>query len=1155
MPTYGLPSDDSQPPSTPDRNLRYGSGSFRYDDNPSTTPAGPPPPSSAASFTPAGAPSESYLGSSVMRPFTAHKTANPGAPSAGSTNRNLFGRPQSSPKFPLANSMAAARSARQPSSLSREYGASKQSQSHGLQSSTFHIPTFDDSDEDEDEEEEPDEVAEADEEMKRYLEADIDEPEDESVDADEDEDMFLSMRHEKAGAGAGAGDQYNEPVFAGAAIYDEDTGQEANKDAGAAGNAMDEDFDFSFDNPDDSDPDFMQLVTPAATEKMRKEAEDIFRASTRRRSSLSGRALKFASTARDLYTELGSALITESPSVLLQTEELINQLYDEGIGTEEDSDKLDSWLSQIADNLTDTWRQYASSLPMPEGEHIAEVGPSPEDEPFRKASYVANLVLRLHHTRTGDPQTDALPRILFEWAQKNHDLYPGQASDVLSHRPCPAAHPLYWQTISSSLMRGNIAGAVQLLTDAGWGAVRKGPRGELAYTGKALENVQRAVDITIDMLKACPGNRHKENWDVFNSDWTLFRIQAKGSLDRLQRFAEGRGQDRPQFAMGGDYDYDNGGGASGRPSLASLARKAESQVPWDIYEHLHMTYEVAMGVPEAILDAAQDWCEATIGLFGWWDVDQTGDRDKSFRMSRSHGLQALALPAPSTGSDVWLDRLTTALHTAVASQFEPNPRNSVEMAIVSAFEGNNTAVIGFLRAWSLPVAAAVAELASLGQWLPKPESPNLISLESLDQEDLAILGMPARGKDEVEGVKDTTLVQYARELAGIDQLSPQRYGWEVAMEVLGRMDSAERSEEMVGELLRDILDALNVDSSDTVEKLWKILNELGMIAYAEDTAENFAEILARDSHRYGEALWYYALAHRPGKVREVLNLLTSYSLMQSAVFPPREDLDDHLHRLLTERSKTLEQYAQQDLEAAQLLGRMLSGYATLRKFYEIRDTPGLASMSSHKAAALRRQAATAIVAVISSSDDNIRGGLYDERRDAVVSEDFLLALLGEALAFVNSGSEVVITLDQMDALLKAVEDIETVSSTVFDAADEFFNLVLASAQGLKESTPYDLMRRKNTNTNTNTNTSASNLSVSSSHMLSGSTMLASQLHRSVSGGLSRTGGSAKRGWDWRSGLTAGAATSRDVLRMLRLGLSKDLSKLWLAEADTAPVVG
>lgn len=303
-------------------------------------------------------------------------------------------------------------------------------------------------------------------------------------------------------------------------------------------------------------------------------------------------------------------------------------------------------------------------------------------------------------------------------------------------------------------------------------------------------------------------------------------------------------------------------------------------------------------------------------------------------------------------------------------------------------------------------------------------------------------------------------------------------------------------------------------------------------------SQTYADILGEESHRYGEALWYYALAHRPGKVREVLNLLMSYSLLHSTVYPPANDLDDHLHKLLNERSQTLEQYAKQDLEAAQLLGRMLSGYATLRKYYEIRDTDGLASMSAHKSTSLRKQAASALIAVVASSDDNIRGGLYDETRDAVVSEDFILALLGEALPFVNQ-SPAVITLDQMDILLKAIEDIQTVNSTIFNAADEFFKLVLASAQGLKGSTPADLMRK-------------STGSLSGSYMLSGSSMLASQLNRSISGGAGLSRANTKRGWDWRTGLTANAS-AEDVLRVLRLGLSRDLATLWLADADNTPL--
>lgn len=204
---------------------------------------------------------------------------------------------------------------------------------------------------------------------------------------------------------------------------------------------------------------------------------------------------------------------------------------------------------------------------------------------------------------------------------------------------------------------------------------------------------------------------------------------------------------------------------------------------------------------------------------------------------------------------------------------------------------------------------------------------------------------------------------------------------------------------------------------------------------------------------------------------------------------------------------------------------MLSGYATLRKFYEIRDGEASASRG--------RRSAAALVAVVASSDDNIRGGLYDESRDAVVSEDFLLALLGEAMVLVGQ-SPPALTLEQMDVLLKAVEDLETVGTRVFSSCDEFFRLVLASAQGLKGSTPADLMQ------------STGGLG-GSFVMLSGSSVLASRLQRTVGAGAK-----VRRGWDWRSGLQAGAGAA-DVLRVLRLGFSRELAGVWLREADNVAV--
>ncbi|GKT60141.1 nuclear pore complex subunit Nup85 [Colletotrichum tofieldiae] len=1087
---------DSSPPSTPGQTPQKNSH-YPFGDNPSTTPAGPPP-SSAASFTPAGAPSESYLGSSLLQGATAQKSFAFGDASSNGTRQNLFGRSDSASQQPLGRSIlqSAKPTARQPSALSREYGTGESELGYDNRTGRYMIPDSSE-DEEEDEEEEYDERDAADAEMERYLEADIDQDDivaEPGVDDIEDDDIFLNMQHS-----------------------DRDDEELGYSDEGEGGMGAEE-------------SDLLLLATPAATARMRREAEDIFRASSMRRSSAGRRKdFRFSAIAKDLYKGLGMAVITESPEVVLKTEDLINQLYNEGIGAQEDPEQLDISLSTIVYPLVELWDNFAQSLPMPEGEHIAEIGPGPNTEPFQKAAYVARLVLQMHHTRfaqqdSTETEVPPLPYVLFQWIEENHNLYPEQYDIVLNHKPSPACHSLFWPTLRGALIRGSVDLASKLLRNAGWESVKKGPRADYAYSGKALENLQRAVGIACEALDMCPAN--KGNWDIFSSDWTLYRIQAKGSLDKLQRFAEGK--DKNLFAGGNDNGY---GGAS----LAGLVRKAEGQVPWDIYEHLQTVYQIILGTPEAILETAQDWCEATIGLFGWWEEGR--GQQKSLRMSRSQGLR---MPSSSSGPEAYFERLSLAFHTAVESEFHFNSMNPVEVAIASAFESDFAAVIGILRAWSLPIASSVAELASLGQWLPKPEQPNLITMESLDMEDLDILGVSPQTADEVEGIKDTTLTHYARELAGIDQLSEDRSGWEMAIQVLGRMDSATKSEEMVGELLRDILAQLDSDSGATVDKVWRILNDLGMITYAEETAETYAEILAKDSHRYGEALWYYALAHRPGKVREVLNLLMSYSLLHSTVYPPANDLDDHLYRLLNERSQTLEKYAKQDLEAANLLGRMLSGYATLRKFYEIRDTDGLANMSPYKSASLRKQAASALVAVIASSDDNIRGGLYDETRDAVVSEDFILALLGEALPFVNQDPSV-ITLDQMDTLLKAIEDIETVNSTIFSAADEFFKLVLASTPGLKGSTPADLMRK-----------STNSLS-GSSYMLSGSSMLASQLHRSISGG----GGGlslakAKRGWDWRTGLTAGAP-AEDVLRILRLGLSRDLATLWLADADNTPV--
>jgi len=227
-----------------------------------------------------------------------------------------------------------------------------------------------------------------------------------------------------------------------------------------------------------------------------------------------------------------------------------------------------------------------------------------------------------------------------------------------------------------------------------------------------------------------------------------------------------------------------------------------------------------------------------------------------------------------------------------------------------------------------------------------------------------------------------------------------------------------------------------------------------------------------------------------------------------------------------------------DFEAAELLHKMLSGYATLRKYYNLRDEAVTLKdgVSKNGAVARKAEAASALMAVISSSDDNIRGGLYDEERGAIVNVDFLLALLGEAMVFVNQ-TDYTISVDQIDILLKAIEDLQTVGPRVYSACSEFLQTVIASGQGLKGSSPTDMLRK-----------TTSNSSGSSSFSMIGSSMIASQLKQSMSSSGVLVKGNIKRGWDWRQGISA-STKGDDVLRILRLGLAKDLAKAWLHEAD------
>lgn len=144
---------------------------------------------------------------------------------------------------------------------------------------------------------------------------------------------------------------------------------------------------------------------------------------------------------------------------------------------------------------------------------------------------------------------------------------------------------------------------------------------------------------------------------------------------------------------------------------------------------------------------------------------------------------------------------------------------------------------------------------------------------------------------------------------------------------------------------------------------------------------------------------YYARARNRRKVKNVVDLLISHSLVQSRAFPAREDLDEQLRLLIANDQAGLSALASVDEEAAKMLHPYLTGYTMVRRFYTIRDE-AIGEQPRHKPLARRRAAAQALVRVIESAKDSIYGGLYDPARDSAVQVDGLLTLLGEALVFV-----------------------------------------------------------------------------------------------------------------------------------------------------------
>lgn len=133
-------------------------------------------------------------------------------------------------------------------------------------------------------------------------------------------------------------------------------------------------------------------------------------------------------------------------------------------------------------------------------------------------------------------------------------------------------------------------------------------------------------------------------------------------------------------------------------------------------------------------------------------------------------------------------------------------------------------------------------------------------------------------------------------------------------------------------------------------------------------------------------------------------MLIAMCVVQSMAFPRASELDSTMRALLDSPIQTLARLDRTDHIAAGYLSVHVSGYAIVRKIYDLRDQGIIqqgAELERLRSNLRRKAMGTALVAAITSASDSIHGGLYDASVDSVVPIDVLLSLMGETLVFIN----------------------------------------------------------------------------------------------------------------------------------------------------------
>lgn len=549
--------------------------------------------------------------------------------------------------------------------------------------------------------------------------------------------------------------------------------------------------------------------------------------------------------AKGLAPSKENANVHEPDDMILETEHHLEKIYE---SFQSDSpERRAELLGVTAQDLIALWHaSLKASRTNPSSSRSASI------TGLTHATQLASLLLAIHHppplehnqrapslslvpVRSESRNYTPIPKVLLDWLNKTYSGV-SEVEMVLKESRGYSRHASFWEAVHVTAVRGNFSQTSQLLQGAKFEHAETAQHdglGGAGYTGQHLRAINEVVRVALDLLHECPAIVSGD-WDIKGHDWSIFRQRVNHAYQNLQEFAEGESASRHSVSQPFQASHFGISQSQATFQLSVTSRKAESKVPWSVYENLGKMYQLMLGNEEEILTLSADWIEAALGLTIWWNGEEEDLAQGTLAATRRSLMRSQRIRTVDvTPVKAYLERLSAALAAVIENSdedFGVNITDLFEVGLACIMDENVDAILQILSGWSLTIASAVAELASAGKWMVRSNG----LMDQFNDSDLLVLSVGAEQPQLSKGItKDSLNITYSEQLALKGQLRSKdgqtmKEGWEVAIQVLGRSDDSVKANQRIEQILNN----LPLESAARVDKITQLCHGLGFEQHA-----------------------------------------------------------------------------------------------------------------------------------------------------------------------------------------------------------------------------------------------------------------------------------------------------------------------------------